>query len=747
MAMGEGGSAASATAGGRATVGFVADLWAGLAAMLVALPSAIAFGVTIFVAASPSLAGAGALAGIIGAAALGITAPLVSRNSGFITAPCAPAAAVMAGFALQLAAGGKLTTDQIVGLLAVTALVSAALQFIYGAVRLGRVIKYIPFQVVSGYLSGVAVIIAVAQIPKLLGVPKGTQFWEGLISPRMWGVPDVVVGGVTMAAMFLAPKLTKKVPGAIIGLGSGIAAYFLLALVRPGLLQLAGNKHVIGPITTGGSFLDAVTARVSSLGQLDAASIVLVLGPAVTLSALLSIDTLKTGVVLDALTRKRHNSNRELIAQGTANAVSFLAGGIPGAGTMGASLVNVTSGSRTMWSSVIEGVLALVTFLVLSPLVAWVPTGALAGILLVVAVRMFDFKMFRLLATPGTRLDFVVIATVIIVAESIGLIEASLVGVCLAIVLFIRDQIKGSVILRKRDLRQSRSKRRRSEEEIVLLAKHGDQAVIVELQGNLFFGTTDQLFTELDYDLTHRRFILLDFRRVQSMDYTAGHLFHQMHERLHDGGGELIFCGMPSSLPSRQDIQHYLGQLGLVGDSGGIQIFDTRDSAIEWMEKEILLQTGWVPHESRPPLELGETSLFRGIEPELLKALGDAVRMRSCKAGEKLFAAGDAGDEMFLIRKGRIHILLPLEAGKRHHLATLGRGDFFGEMTFLDHERRSADADAATDCELYVLSRDAFEAVIEKHPDLAAHYFSSLSVAMGQRLRVTGGELRALEER
>jgi SulP family sulfate permease len=427
--------------------------------------------------------------------------------------------------------------------------------------------------------------------------------------------------------------------------------------------------------------------------------------------------------------------------------VSFLAGGIPGAGTMGASLVNVTSGSRTMWSSVIEGVLALVTFLALSPLVAWVPTGALAGILLVVAFRMFDFRMFKLLVTPGTRLDFVVIATVIIVAESVGLIEASLVGVCLAIVLFIRDQIKGSVILRKRDLTAARSNRRRSEAELKILSEHGDQAVIVELQGNLFFGTTDQLFSELDYDLTHRRFILLDFRRVQSMDYTAGHLFHQMHERLHDCGGDLLFCGMPSSLPSRQDIQNYMRQLGLVGGGEGIEIFETRDSAIEWMERRILVDAGWVAVESRPPLELEETSLFRDIDRALLGELGGAVRPVAVRKGETLFAAGDAGDEMFLIRKGRIHILLPLEAGQHHHLATFGRGDFFGEMAFLDHQTRSADAEAATDCELFALSRDAFEAVIARHPAVAAQFFNRLSLAMGQRLRITGAELRALEER
>ena len=147
------------------------DLWGGLAAMLVALPSAIAFGVLIYTAIGPDYAGEGALAGILGAAALGIVAPLVSRNGGFITAPCAPAAAVMSALAAQLVANGQPAVERIVMLLALTALLSSLLQILYGLVRAGRLIKFIPYQVVSGYLSGVAVIIAVGQLPKLLGLP------------------------------------------------------------------------------------------------------------------------------------------------------------------------------------------------------------------------------------------------------------------------------------------------------------------------------------------------------------------------------------------------------------------------------------------------------------------------------------------------------------------------------------------------------------------------------------------------
>jgi SulP family sulfate permease len=722
------------------------DLWGGLAAMMVAFPSAIAFGVVIFTAASPSLAGAGALAGLIGAAALGIVAPLVSRNSGFITAPCAPAAAVMSGLAAELAQRGDFPTARILSLLALTAIASAAFQIAYGVLRVGRLIKFIPYQVVTGYLSGVAVIIAAAQIPKFLGVPGAVHLSEALVAPHLWNWPGIAVGLATIVAMSLAARVTKVVPGAIIGLVSGIATYFAIAIARPELRQLEGNHLVIGPIHTAGSFLSTVSFRLTSLVAIGTADIALIIGPALTLSVLLSIDTLKTGVVLDALTRKRHNSNRELIGQGVANVASFLTGGVPGAGAMGPTLINVTSGGRTQWSGVIEGLLVLAGFLTVGRLMAWVPIAALAGILLVVAWRMFDFHMFRLLLLPGARLDFAVIASVIIVAEGVGLIQASVVGICLAILLFIRNQIRESVILRTADLRQMRSKRRRSADEMRLLDEHGGDGLFVQLKSDLFFGTTDQLLTELELDLARRRFILLDFRRVDSMDYTAAHLLTQMQERLRERGGHLLFSGMPSTLPTRQDIGDYLRKLGVLS-SGSMSVFEMRDGALEWMEERILESAGWVPAESKPPLQLREIGVFRELDEQAVDDLTGVVQTRSLPAGTKIFAIGESGDQIFFVRSGRVHILLPLEGGKRHHLATISRGEFFGEMSFLDQRVRSAEAEAATNTELLVLGRHSFDEVARRNKTLAGPVFQQLALAIAQRLRATDAELRGLEER
>ncbi len=730
----------------KAGGGLAGDCWGGLASMLVALPSAIAFGVLVYSAIGPEYAGAGALAGILGAAALGIVAPLVGRNGGFITAPCAPAAAVLAAMAIELSSQGGLSGERLFALLALTGLLAALFQLVFGALRAGTLIKYIPYQVVTGYLSGVALIIAVGQLPKLLGIPKEMSLASGLLSPGAWNLSGMGVGLVTIAVMAGAPRITRKVPGAILGLAAGIAAYFIFSIFNPELLQLSDNRLVIGPIEASGSFVDAVTERALSLLQIRPDDVGMVLVSALTLAVLLSVDTLKTGVVLDAMMRHRHDSNRELIAQGSANFAAFIVGGMPGAGTMGATLVNFTSGGRSYWSGVAEGVLVIAAFVVVGGLIAWVPIGALAGILLVVAFRMFDRSMFRLLLHRATRIDFAVIAIVVAVAQ-IGLLQASVVGVGLAILLFIRDQIHVTVLLTKQNLRTAHSKRHRLEDEREALNASGDQAAVVQLHGNLFFGTTDQLFSQLEPDMADLRYLLLDLRRVQSLDFTAAHLFEQMRHRLQERGGDLLFSGMPSSLPTTPDFERYLEDLGMVSSSGGIRVFDTRDSAIEWMEDRVLEAAGVTPQEDARALDLGEIDLLRELDVTSLTQLRKVARELSVPAGGRICSLGEEGNEMYLLRCGRVHVLLPLEGNKRYHLATFCRGDFFGEMAFLDGQRRSADIEAATPSELYALSRDSYDAMVEAHPALAGRLIEQLALAISWRLRIADSELRALEER
>ncbi|MHB1049638.1 MAG: SLC26A/SulP transporter family protein [Bacteroidota bacterium] len=726
------------------------DIWGGLAAMLVALPSSIAFGVITYSVLGSEYAGAGAMAGMMGAAAIGLVAPLFGRTGGLISAPCAPAAAVLTAFITGILAGnsgGGITPENIFLLLALTALFSAGLQILYGVIGGGRLIKFIPYPVVSGYLSGVGVLIALGQLPKLFGFTKEISLLQGLSTPALWKKEGLAVGIVTILLMALAPRITKKIPAAIIGLLGGILFYFILALFSPALLTQSGNPLIIGPIQASGSFFDTAAGRITSFFSVNIASLQLIIIPALTLSVLLSIDTLKTCVGLDAMTRSRHNSDRELIGQGIGNLASCIVGGMPGAGTMGPTLVNITSGGRTPRSGIIEGGFVILAILLLSRLIAWVPIAALAGILLVIAWRMFDKSMFRLLKYPEGRLDFAVIAGVVLVSITVDLIAASGVGVALAILLFIRDQIRGSVIRRKLYLNQISSKTRRRVAEREILNQQGDQGVFCELQGNLFFGTTDQLFTQLGPDLRTKRYILMDMRRVQSMDYTAAHLFEQMHEQLAERGGQLVFSGMPSGLLDERNFEHYLTRLGVVKEEAGVMISETLDGALEWMEERILENAGAVKEGEERLLEVKDFELFREFDEKALKEMKACMSEMSLATGEKAFSHGDVGDETYLVRRGSVRILLPLESGKFHHLATIGSGDFFGEIAFLDKGKRSADVEAKVPTELYVLSRARFNQQSRSDPTFGVQVFARLAHAIALRLRQTDSELRVLEER
>ncbi len=728
-------------------VDFMREFWGGLAAMLVALPSSIAFGIVVFSVISPQKVAEGAFVGMIGAAVLGITAPLFGRTPALISAPCAPAAAVLSGLAVELLHHG-IHLDKIPILLALTGLIAGLLQIMYGLLKGGRLIKYIPYPVVSGYLSGVGFIIATGQLPKLLGLPKEISLWQGLKQPELWQGSGILVGMVTIFVMLIAPHITQKIPAAIMGLLAGVLSYFGLSLLFPELQSLAHNPLIIGEINSDTAFAQTLIKRFDALKKIQPIDLELIWHSALALSVLLSIDTLKTCVVLDALIKNRHNANQQLFGQGIANIAVFICGGMSGAGTMGPSLVNINSGGRTTQSALIEGGFVIIAILFLAPFIAWIPIAALAGILLVVAFKMFDWQAFRLLKHKDTRFDFAVIAAVVIIAESVNLIAASATGIGLAIFLFMRDQIRVSVLHGRSTLKETSSKTYRLASERTFLQEHGEEAAMYELQGNLFFGTTDHLYVNLEQDLTLRKWMLFDMRRVHSFDYTAAHLFTLMQDRLKQQGGELLFSGMPSSLPSGQDLHRYMVEVGLLDEQGGgIRVFDIRDAALEWMEDAILSSSPNTPTAEQEALDLSEIELLRKTDAATVDVLRNCVHQRTCNAGEKIFSAGDIGDELYLIRRGTIRILLALKSGKQHHVATFERGHYFGEMAFLDHHQRSADAVAKTECELYVLSRREFNVYIQQHPVVGVRIFARLANAISLRLRQTDRELSVLEDR
>ena len=721
------------------------DMWGGFASMLVALPSAIAFGVTIYAAIGPTYAGLGAIAGILGATALGLFAPALGGTNRLITAPCAPAAAVLSAFAIESISQGY-PAPIIVLQLTVMGLLTGIIQILLGRARIGSFIKYIPYPVVSGYLSGVGLIIIGSQLPKFLGAPDSTGWWQALTSTNIWQWQSIVVGASTMLVMVLAPKVTKFVPAAILGLIAGLLTYFGLSLFDGSLLSLANNRLIIGPLP-GGAGLDglgvAITGRWLEIGDLKLGQIMELFIPALTLAVLLSIDTLKTCVVLDSMTRSSHDSNRELMAQGIGNVASSCIGGMPGAGQMGATLVNLSSGGQTRISGVFEGVFALLAFALLGSLIAWIPVSALAGILIIVGIRMIDYHSFRLLTSPWTVFDFMIIAAVVVTALTVSLIAASATGIALTMLMYIREQLTSTVIHRKMYGNQIFGRQRRSTAQMELLEQRGEQTVILELQGSLFFGTKAQLYSALEPEFAKCSYFILNMRRVQGLDVSVAYVLTQIRDTIADRKGVLIFSDLPQQLPNGRNIATFLEQMEITTDTEHVKVFPVMDDALAWVEDQLLGSTG-SKDEDETLLELHEIELFKGRKEETITALEACMEQKSFKAGEKIYSVGDDGNQLYLIRRGTVQILLPITGSVSHHQSTYGRGDFFGALSFLDGQTRSNIAIATTDIDVFVLQRESFDMLGDQHKKLTLILLEAIARVLGARLRYDDMELAAL---
>jgi SulP family sulfate permease len=368
----------------------------------------------------------------------------------------------------------------------------------------------------------------------------------------------------------------------------------------------------------------------------------------------------------------------------------------------------------------------------------------LAALLTVIGVRMIDWHSLHWLTSRSTRMDFGVIAVVVLVANTWSLIAASGLGVGLAILMFIREQIYSSTVRRKSLGSQRFSKRLRTAAERAVLEQHGAQTTIVELQGSLFFGTTDQLYTALEPELGPSRRLILDFFRVQSLDVTAEHMLHRVRDRLHDMGGVLVLTRLPESLPSGRNLKAFIQESGIV-DGERLLIMEDLSDALEWAEEHILAAAR-VQGVEPGCLPVQRFELLAPMSTQDREQLAQLAQRKTFAAGDTLVQAGGQGDALMLLGQGEVSVSLPLKDGRSLQVATLGRGAHFAEMSFLDGQPYSADVRALTACGVWVISRHALEKVLHHNPGVMADLIKSIALALADRLRQTNHELRDMRE-
>ena len=528
---------------------FIADLMAGIIVGIVALPLAIAFGIASGVTPEKGLITA-IVGGFIVSALGGCSVQIGGPTGAFIVIVFG----IIQGYGLE-------------GLAIATALAGAML-IMMGLFRLGGIIKFIPYPIVVGFTSGIALTIFTTQVKDLLGLTIDKLPADCL---SQWAVYfrhldtinplSLFIGVASILIIAVMPKISRKIPGSLV-------AIIIMTVVAYLMKEVWG---ITGIETIGDRFDISNEIPDPQPLHLDMATINQLLSPAFTIAILCAIESLLSATVADGAVGEHHNSNTELIGQGVANIVVPFFGGIPVTGAIARTMTNINNGGRTPVAGIIHAVVLLAIFLLLMPLIELVPMACLAGVLVIVAYNMSGWRTVRsLLKNPKS--DVAILATTFILTVVFNLTIAIEIGLLLAVLLFLRrvsENVQISVLKDELDVAQGTEM---TQHETLNIAKGVE---VYEINGPFFFGVATK-FDEVMREMGDKPVVrIIRMRRVPFIDSTGLHNLQILVESSHREGIRVILSGVNPS------VQETLYKSGLNKIIGNENICDHISKAVE----------------------------------------------------------------------------------------------------------------------------------------------------------------------
>ena len=502
------------------------DIFGGITAAVIALPMALTFGVA---------SGAGASAGLWGAILVGFFAALFGGTPTLISEPTGPMTVVMTAVIAGLTAANP---EQGLAMAFTVVMLAGVFQIIFGALKLGRYVTLMPYTVISGFMSGIGLILIILQIAPFLGQasPKGGVIGTVQNLPALFGninLLETLLAVLTVAILFFYPaKLKKFLPPQLLALivGTLIAIFFM------------GDADIrrIGEISVGLPSLQVPTFSAAQLQEM--------LFDALVLAMLGCIDALLTSLVADSLTRTEHNSNKELIGQGIGNLISGLFGGIAGAGATMGTVVNIQSGGRTAVSGLTRALILLIVVLGLSQYLSVIPLAVLAGIALKVGFDIVDWGFLKRAHKISPKAAFIMYG-VIILTVFVDLIVAVGVGVFVANVLTIErlsnhraDQVK-AVTYDDEEIELN-------SEEKNLLERANGRVLLFYLSGPMIFGVAKAISREHNL-IDDYQALVLDLSDVPILGVTSSLALENAIEEAVEKGRQVFVVGVSGQAEKR----------------------------------------------------------------------------------------------------------------------------------------------------------------------------------------------------
>lgn len=528
---------------------FFADLMAGIIVGIVALPLAIAFGIASGVSPEKGL-----ITAIIG----GFIVSFLGGSSVQIGGPTGAFIVIVFGIIQTFGIEGLVIATFIAGLILV----------LMGLFHLGTVIRFIPYPIVVGFTSGIALTIFTTQMKDLFGltmekvpadfISKWIAYIQHFDTINLWAT---AVGVISIALIAITPKISKRVPGSLV-------AIIVMTVV---VYILKNHFGIIGIETIGDRFEINATLPDPEPLKFNIETINLLLPSAFTIAILGAIESLLSATVADGVIGERHNSNTELMAQGAANIIVPLFGGIPVTGAIARTMTNINNGGRTPIAGIIHAVVLLLILLFLGPLTKHIPMACLAGVLVVVSYNMSEWRTFRsLLKNPKS--DVTVLLITLFLTVIFNLTIAIEIGLLLAILLFLRRVMETtniSVLRNELDLDKGNDQKTTNEK---LNIAPGVE--VYEIDGPFFFGIANK-FDEQMRNIGDRPLIrIIRMRKVPFIDSTGLHNFEIFFRSSQQEGIHIILSGV---IPSVRATLHKAGLDKYIGEEN---IFDHINGAV-----------------------------------------------------------------------------------------------------------------------------------------------------------------------
>lgn len=535
------------------------DIFGGVTAAIVSLPLALAFGVA---------SGIGPLGGLYGAVCVGFFAALFGGTPTLISEPTGPMTVVMTAIVAGLTASNP---ENGLAMAFTVVMLAGLFQIIFGFFKLGKYVTLMPYSVISGFMSGIGVILIILQIAPFLGqsAPKGGVLGTVMAIPQLFAninPPEAILGAVTLAIIFLMPKKLKRlVPPQLVALIVG-------TVISLTLFQGADIRR-IGEIPIG---LPPLQLPTFSSGQLTTMFV-----DGVMLGMLGCIDTLLTAVVADSLTRTEHNSNKELIGQGIGNIVSGLCGGLPGAGATMGTVVNIQTGATSAVSGLTRALVLLVVVLGAAKLTQPIPMAVLAGIALKVGIDILDWSFLKRSHQVSLKGSLIMYG-VLLLTVFVDLIVAVGVGVFIANILTIErlSDMQSSDVKLISDLDDDV---RLSSEQKQLLDKGNGRVLLFCLSGPMIFGVSKAIAREHNA-MKEADVLVVDLTEVPTMGVTASLAIENVIRDAHDKGLQVYVVG------ASEKVQRRLQKLGLFDLIHPEHVLGDRTAALQQAVDQVYLK-------------------------------------------------------------------------------------------------------------------------------------------------------------